>query len=200
MNAGGRQRVFPTTAYLFERRERHARVPLVALSSADNRNRALRLSLPRARYRVYDIMGNVVPVREGVVRYGRMPVIVEARAIDSGALRKAFERANITLRGDKSPPNLALVEPPIGPVHGRKLRIRYVAIDETSVPTLANLDAIVYTSSLSRLGRLPAWSPWSPTTVVEYENLPAGSYTFEVKARDAAGNTTIARHRITVAR
>lgn len=48
------------------------------------------------------------------------------------------------------------------------------------------------------IGRSEAWSPWTGERQRSYDELPDGSYTFEVRARDGAGQTAVARWRFTV--
>jgi hypothetical protein len=104
------------------------------------------------------------------------------------ALRAAVEAATFAPRADTTPPNLTISECPRGKTAARTVRVRWIAIDETSVPCdNTNPEAVLYSWRL--VGREADWTPWSAQTWVTYQDLAAGQYRFEVRAKDAAGNT-----------
>ena len=78
-------------------------------------------------------------------------------------------------------------------------RIRFIAADDISYASLGEAEdevliftppapeAILYTY---RLVGHSSWSHWRATNYVDYTSVPVGSYTFEVRARDEAGNSS----------
>ena len=172
-------------AYLFDR----AGTPLVGLWTGDKGNGAVTLSLPASQYKVYDSMGNPLTVSNGVIPYGRTPVYIEGQGISAAALRSALEGAPSGGRADTTPPNLTIASAPLGPTRTRQQRLRWIAIDETSVPDPTLPDAILYSYRLSGPAGEGNWSAWAANTYVDYTLAP-GTYTFSVKAKDAAGNET----------
>jgi hypothetical protein len=171
-----------TQAYLFSRNG----TPLVGLWSKDKINKAIRLNIPGSQYKVYDMMGNPLAVTNSTILYNRTPVYIEGQAISVDDLRAAFQAGEITERADTVPPNLSISSAPTGPVRENALRLRWIAIDETSSPDDPNPDVMLYSYRLE--GFNDNWSEWSADTYIDYTSLPTGSYIFSVKAKDAAGN------------
>ena len=92
----------------------------------------------------------------------------------------------ISSRADTLPPSLSIDEFPTGPTAAKKIPLSWLGIDETSVPSGNDQDAVTYSYLLE--GRDANWSDWTPATRLTLVSLPVGSYTFRVRARDAAGN------------
>ncbi|MGI0016585.1 MAG: triple tyrosine motif-containing protein, partial [Nitrososphaera sp.] len=169
-----------TYAYLFDR----GGTPLVALWTADQSNKSITPST--SQFKVYDIMGNEIPGIGSTIKYNRTPVYVEGQGVSVDQLRAAFSQGIISNSSDNTPPNLSIVSCPTGPTHIRNLQLRWIAIDETSVPSTVKPLAILYSHKLA--GRDSSWSPWTAKTYVDYDNLNPGRYTFCVQARDEQGN------------
>ena len=168
--------------------------PIAALFSADNQPRQVSIGLS---VQVLDAMGN--PVTSGsTIRYGRIPVYIKGIGISVATLKAALQAGSVTAATDTTPPNVSISDAPRGPIADHSFRVRWIAFDDSSYPNLGELDpvtntssapnpnAIVYSYYLS--GYSPSWSSWSAGTYVDFSNVPTGSYTFSVKARDAAGN------------
>src|SRR6185503_5522734 len=83
-------------------------------------------------------------------------------------------------------------------VQGGSFRVRWIAADDLSYPSLeqGDPDALLYSY---RLAGFSPWSSWVANTFVDYAQIPGGSYTFEVMARDHAGNvSSVASRSITI--
>jgi hypothetical protein len=171
-----------TQAYLFNRNG----TPLIGLWSQDQANKAIRLNIPESQFKVYDMMGNPLAISNSTILYGRTPVYVEGQGISVDGLRAAFQAGEISERADTDPPRLSISSAPTGPIRENTLRLRWIAIDETSSPDNTNPDAVLYSYRLE--GFDDNWSEWSATTYIDYDDLPSGSYIFSVKAKDMAGN------------
>jgi hypothetical protein len=183
--------------------------PVAALFSADHRPR--QIALDPSRVRVLDLMGNPVPPVGSAIPFGRLPLYVQAPGKSADALKKLLESAAITAGKDASPPNLSISEGPRGPVGEGAFRFRWIAIDDASVPNLGEINpesrvaidapnphAILYAWRLK--GHSADWSPWAANTFVDFARIPSGSYTFEVRARDEAGNESPIASRSVVVR
>lgn len=173
-----------SSMFLFDREG----TPLVGVWSLDQTNRALSLNLSGSSYQVYDLMGNVIPLSNGTIPYGPSPVYLEGRGISVSTLRSAVQGGTVSPRMDITAPNLSLVIFPTGPTRENPTKLRWLAIDDTSSPSDGAPKAIEYSYYMQ--GHDGQWSPWSPATFVDYLNLPSGTYQFQVKARDAAGNVS----------
>ena len=92
---------------------------------------------------------------------------------------------------------VSISDAPRGTIKDNSFRVRWIGLDESSYPNFGEMnpitntlsgppapDAIVYQYSLDGI----AWSTWTTATYADISNLPNGSYTFSVRARDAAGN------------
>lgn len=86
-----------------------------------------------------------------------------------------------TSPADSTPPDTAIASGPSGTISERAVTFTFSGSDNTT--STANL---VYSCFLE--GYDPSWSGYSRTTAKTYTDLPNGSYTFFVKARDAANN------------
>ena len=82
---------------------------------------------------------------------------------------------------DTTPPDTQITSGPSGTITTNSATFTYTGTDDVT-PT-ANL---VYATYLQ--GYDSGWSSFSSSTTKSYSNLPNGSYTFQVKAKDQAGN------------
>jgi hypothetical protein len=169
--------------YLFNR----GGTPLVGMWSPDRVNRSLTINLNAASYKVYDLMGNPLPIANGIIPYGATPVYVEGQEISVATLQAAVQAGTVTAQPDTTAPNLSLVVFPTGPTQDNPIKFRWLAIDETSSNTLGGEPPQVIQYSYYLQGYDAGWSAWSAGTFVDYQ-VPPGSYDFQVRARDAAGN------------
>jgi hypothetical protein len=173
-------------------------VPLVGLWSPDGVNRSLTISLNASSYKVYDLMGNTLNIVNGTIPYGAAPVYVEGQGIAVATLQGAVQGGTVAARADTTPPNLSLVVFPTGPTHDNPVKFRWIAVDDTSNNSLENnLETQVHQLiqySYYLQGSDAGWSGWSPKTFVDYSQLSVGSYDFQVRARDAAGNISVTNH------
>jgi len=171
-----------TYAYLFDR----AGTPLVALWSSDRKERLI--TPTTSQFRVYDLMGNLVPISGSTIPYNGIPVYVEGQGISIDLFKTAFEKASISARSDTSVPRVSITAAPTGSFNDRVIRIRWIALDNVSRPAAPSPNAILYSYRLA--GRDDTWSSWTAATYLEYADLPPGSYTLSVKAKDEAGNVS----------
>ena len=88
---------------------------------------------------------------------------------------------NLTVYPDTTPPDTSITGGPSGTITYNNPNFTYTGTDNVT-PT-ANL---VYATYLQ--GYDSGWSSFSSSTTKSYSNLPNGSYTFQVKAKDQAGN------------
>jgi hypothetical protein len=177
-------------AYLFDR----GGVPLAAVFMADltdmKRRKSLALGLDARKWKAFDLMGNEIHVAGSAVTFGRRPVYLEGReGLSVEDLRAALAAARISDVADGTPPHLSIADGPRGETRAPSVRLRWIALDETSVPwDAASRDSVLYSFRLE--GKEAAWGPWTPQTFVDYAGLAPGPYRFEVRARDASGNVS----------
>lgn len=175
-----------TYAYLFS----GATNATVALWSKDRLNHLL--SLTASGWNAFDMMGNPLPVTNSSIVVGRTPIYIQSSSLSSAALGAAFASATVTNASDTLAPNLSIDDFPIGHVND-DINFRWLAVDETSIPSPRNTNAVTYSYMLQ--GRDTSWSPWTPATHITYSGLQGGSYTFLVRAQDAAGNISLTNSR-----
>ena len=186
-----------TYAYLFER----SGIPTLAIWTKDLTSKILTISLSPSQFKVYDIMGNLIPISGSSIPYGRTPIYIQGQSISVADFQSAIKAGSVSNRVDSIPPNISISQAPRGPVDNGSLRLRWIAIDSEAIPFLAkgfnnNPNSILYSYRI--VGKNEAWSPWSTTSYLDV-NLPSGNYTFEVKAKDEAGNESeVARRAIIV--
>jgi hypothetical protein len=172
--------------------------PIASLFSADRKPRQITLSLSPSQFQVLDMMGNVVPTTGSTIAYGRIPIYLKGIGITAASLKSSLQAGAIASRADVKAPNVSISDIPRGPLVENGFRVRWVGLDETSYPNLGEInpeanapsdtpapDAILYSYSLQGYSD---WSAWSPKTYMDFSNLSNGSYTFLVRAKDAAGN------------
>lgn len=169
-----------TYAYLFDRSGKAT----VVLWSKDKLNHSIQL--PPSDWRAFDMMGNQFALTESTIPFGRTPVYLQSTLLSPTAVRSAFQAATIANRADTAAPNLSLDEFPTGPTTDQDIQVRWLGIDETSIPSASEPAAVTYSYQLE--GRDADWSAWTPATHTSLTSLSAGNYTFRVRARDAAGN------------
>jgi hypothetical protein len=82
---------------------------------------------------------------------------------------------------DNTPPETEIIEGPSGIINQTTLTYSWSGTDDSSRD-----DQLEYSYKL--VGLQDSWSDWTTNSTVEYENLQQKEYTFEVRARDSAGN------------
>jgi hypothetical protein len=182
-----------THALLFNR----GGTPLVALYTDDNANRSVTLSgVTTSQLRLYDVMGNQLSLPSTTIQYGRQPVYLEGQGISVATLQAAIEQGTIRNERDLVPPNLTINVGPRGPIPaGDTVRFRWGAADDTYTPGYDDPNAIVFSYRVVGSASQNSFSAWSATSYVDLSGLLAGNYTFEVKARDGAGNESAVQQR-----
>jgi hypothetical protein len=163
----------------------------VALWSKDRLNHSLQLGV--SGWKIFDLMGNQILATNSAVVYGRTPVYVQSASLTSDTLGAAFRTGIASNISDTLPPNLSIDQFPTGPVSKPDISLRWLGIDETSIPSPVNPNAVAYSYMLQ--GRDTNWSAWTPGTHVLLTGLPGGTYTFQVRGRDAAGNVSATESR-----
>jgi len=175
--------------------------PIAALFSADKKPRQTTLTLSSSQFQVLDIMGNPVSITGNIIPYGRIPVYLRGIGITAATLKSALQTAIVATRTDTIPPNVSISDAPRGPIASNAFRVRWIGLDDSSYPNLGEMNpeshmpsdtpnpvAILYSYSLSGYSD---WSPWTARTYADFTDVPNGSYTFSVKAKDEAGNESI---------
>lgn len=185
--------------------------PVACLFSTDFAPRRITLSgVSYFQIEVLDMMRNPIPISGLDVPYGRIPIWIRGKGITASTLSAAISGGTVTTRSDTAAPFCVIQNAPQGPINsGDAFRVRFVGIDDTSYPNLGeinvetlapadepNPEAILYSY---RLKPYEAWSSWSARTIVDYAGVPDGYYSFQVKAKDVAGNeSTVTERRLTV--
>jgi hypothetical protein len=82
---------------------------------------------------------------------------------------------------DGQAPDTVIVDGPDGTVAARDVTFVFAGSDDQTSP-----ESLVYATFLD--GYDSGWSPFAPATARSWQRLPNGSYTFQVRARDQAGN------------
>ena len=98
-----------------------------------------------------------------------------------GGVSGTFSVTTMAAPIDTTPPETSISSGPSGTISTRSASLTYTGTD--NVTSTANL---VYATYLQ--GYDNNWSSYSSATSRSYSNLPSGTYTFQVKARDEAGN------------
>jgi hypothetical protein len=173
--------------------------PFASLFTGDKKLRQVTISLAPAQYQVLDMMGNPVTLAGGAIPFGRIPIYLKGIGITAATLKTALQNGVVTLGTDVTAPGLSISDAPRGPIGDHSFRIRWIALDDSSYPNLGEIDpltnsatdsanpnAIVYSYFLN--GFSPTWSNFSALNYVDFSNVPTGSYTFSVVAKDQAGN------------
>jgi len=171
--------------------------PIAALFTSDNQPRQITISLSSSQFQVLDELGNLLPSGT-TIRYGRIPVYLKGIGITAAMLKSALQTSAITAATDTIPPNLSISDAPRGPIAEHNFRVRWIALDDFSYPNLGEINFVTNTASTPNpnailysynlIGYSGSWSSWSAGTYVDFSNVPSGSYTFSVMAKDSAGN------------
>jgi hypothetical protein len=153
-------------------------------------------------------MGNRVSLTGGAIPFGRIPLYLKGIGITAATLKAALQAGVVTTATDTTPPSLSISDAPRGPIPDHAFRVRWIAVDDSSYPNLGEIDPATNTStgadpnaiqySYYLNGYSASWSTWSAGTFVDFSNVPSGSYTFSVTAKDAAGNQSSAVSRTIV--
>ncbi|HHH80191.1 MAG TPA: hypothetical protein ENL13_04745, partial [Thermoplasmatales archaeon] len=105
---------------------------------------------------------------------------VAAKAVDgSGNEDSSPDTKTFTI--DINPPETEVIEAPTGTIYHNDVSFEWVGSDDVTPEGF-----LQYSYMLE--GYEAEWSEWVASTDETYRNLPSGSYTFKVKARDIAGN------------
>jgi hypothetical protein len=179
-----------------------AKGPIAALWTNDGKRRLVTIGFKSYQVRWMDLMGNLKPSTSSfglnTVDIGRVVSYVQGIGVTPADFFRVLRAATISPVHDQRPPNVSILELPTGPVSG-PFRARWIAIDETTYagigektleskePGESAPDGMLYSFRLA--GHTDEWSPWSPETVKDF-TVPPGSYTFEVRAKDQAGNVS----------
>ena len=84
---------------------------------------------------------------------------------------------------DTTPPSVTIESAPSGTIKRRDVSFEWSGSDDRTVTA-----DLVYSYFLD--GHESGWSNWTSDTSTSYTDLPDGSYTFKVEAKDEAGNVT----------
>jgi hypothetical protein len=171
--------------YLFDK----AGTPMAGIFTTERKNRRLDLpaSLASSSFKVYNMMGNQIALDSTQIPIGRTPIILVGNNLSLETLKTALSTATVSARPDVLAPNLNITVGPRGAVpFGELIQIRWLAIDDQDIPAEESPAATLYSFKLE--GRDADWSPWTQDTWMEYPNLINKSYTFQVRAKDSAGN------------
>jgi hypothetical protein len=155
-------------AYLFDRGGK----PTVVIWSKDKLNYSLQLGIPG--FKAYDIMGNELSNLGTAIQFGRTPVFISSDTISTETFKNAFHSAVISAGTDAIPPALSIDEFPTGPVVANSMMVRWLGIDDTSIPSASDPSAVLYSFKLE--GADAHWSAWTPRQYMEYKNLRTGRY------------------------
>src|SRR5262249_30654491 len=148
--------------------------PVAALFSADNKNRQITISLKNSQFLLFDLMGNPVANIGSTISYGRSPIYLRGVGVTTSILKAALQSGVISNVADTTPPNISISDGPRGPISTGTFRVRWIALDDSSLPNLGeinpesntaidtpNPEAILYSYQLSGYSD---WSAWTPTT------------------------------------
>ncbi|HEY5549710.1 MAG TPA: Ig-like domain-containing protein [Candidatus Saccharimonadales bacterium] len=183
-----------TYAHLFDKGGQ----PIAVLWTKDHQPQSVSLSLSPSQFSVYDLMGNVLSVTSSTVQYGRLPIYIKGNGTSVATMKTALESGTYSSRSDSQPPNLSITESTPRHKNESNLYFRWIAVDDSSFPNLGEVapeqtqaaevprpEAISYRS---RLVGYNDWSNWSGRIYTSLPKQASGTYTFEVQAKDEAGN------------
>jgi len=91
-----------------------------------------------------------------------------------------ISNGTVTVTTGNLPPDTTITSAPSGTINYRNVNFEWTGNDD-STPT----NQLVYSYKLD--GYESSWSSWTSSTSKAYNNLPEGSYTFMVKAKDGDG-------------
>ncbi len=179
-----------TVGYLFSK---NGSSPLATIWSKEATNKILQVNLEAGQsFEIYDIMGNLMSASQ-TIAYNRMPLYIRGNGITVNQMRNILEKGIVNLVRDSNAPNLFIADGAIGKIQSGSTIFRWFAWDDNSFANDQKPFALQYSYRL-----LPdaTWSNWSANTLVDYSNLPDGTYTFEVRTKDEAGNVSATANRI----
>lgn len=127
-------------------------------------------------------------------RIGDYQISVQVQDIDSMESELGYHSIAIGLPPDVTAPNTSISTGPSGTITTNNATFTWMGSDDRTAT-----NRLMYSYQL--VGYESAWSSWSSGTSRAYTALPDASYTFQVKARDLAGNidATPAQRSFTVA-
>ncbi|RJQ32186.1 MAG: DUF1565 domain-containing protein [Actinobacteria bacterium] len=177
-------------AYLFNR----LATPLMIIypSTDDNSKRKITLNLSSENIKAYDLMGNevskVVNGNSVEITFGRSPLYLEGVGINSSQLTSSIQ--GVAATADVQAPDISLATFPTATLatDNSDVTMRWYGTDDVSLSTRAETTANSILYSYRLVGQNNSWSSWQTQGKAVLASLPRGSYTFEVKAKDAAGN------------
>ncbi len=156
-------------------------VPMVAIWSTTNKTVALS-GVSASNLRIYDIVGNRREASSTTIEVGKMPIYVEGlNGMSWSTLSTAFTSGTVSNVADTEAPSLILTYFPRMAPNDSLSHFRWFAIDNDGVPIEGGRDLIEYRSRYND----GEWDPWSGKT---WNNLVEYPTTFDVQARDRAGN------------
>ena len=106
---------------------------------------------------------------------------VEVQATTGSGVRVDTVTTYLTVTPDTAPPDTSITEGPSGGIAYNNPTFSFTGIDNVTPAAL-----LVYATYLQ--GYDSGWSSFSLAASKSYNNLPDGSYTFQVKAKDQTGN------------
>lgn len=166
---------------------------ILALARTDAVNESLSMSLLKGSPKVYDMMGNLIATSLSSIPFGPEPVYITvdewSSSVPSGAtlqeLKTAAANGTVGRAVDTLAPTITIIEAPVDAVDENFFRVRWVALDNVSVPVESSPQALMYRY---RLVNKHDWTPWTEKALETYVGVPKGTYRFEVMAKDEAGN------------
>ena len=173
-----------TQAYLFRRGD----VSLVGLYTLDDRPRTITLSgIGSDRLKVYDSMGNRdLDRRTGASTTARRRSTSRPRASPpTRCARRSRRRRSPPARTRRRPRRRSTRARADRSPAARSVHLRWSATDDISVPTNVTPDAVTYSYRVRGLDGHEDWTDWSTTDSADFADIDKGSYTFEVRAKDA---------------
>lgn len=143
-------------------------------------------SLQSAVSQTLDTMGNPFTPSGPNLSVDGAPIYLTSQ-LTAPQLLAALSSVTPQLSTDTEPPRVAITRVPSEtPNPDSSILLRWLAIDNLSVPSVNQYHALLYTYRL--VGRDTEWSPWTPSTSLQLANLPLGQYELQVQAKDDAGN------------
>jgi hypothetical protein len=177
-------------------------VPVAVLFSSDYLPRQVTLSGTASEYLLYDRFRNPIAFTGTVIPYGRNPVYLVGNGISGTTLGTRLSAGVIASRMDTAAPNVVIVDGPREATTGDNIRIRWIGMDDQSVPNLgevnveqgapveqANPSAILYSYCLET-GSGCTFGNWLQDTFVDYSSISSMTGYFRVRAKDVAGNVS----------
>jgi len=139
---------------------------------------------------VLDMMGNSVNLQPSRIRLGWLPQYIVAKGINSSDLRSRIISGNFTAATDTSVPFVGIDQIAVVPGPTAQIQARWMATDETDMPSAENPLALVYSFGFEGPSLPLQWSAWSPDIRTSRSFQQPGQYTLRVKTRDSSGNVS----------